>query len=158
MLNIQSTRRGGSATAGIAEQLEPRQFLSAAMLGYGDVSPGDNGRDGTAVADTRRHRHHAGGDEFVRADLVSDGATPAAHTDPNLKNPWGIAFNPDAFWWVANNHSSTSTLYDASGTPAPPGTPLVVNIPTPDDPTGGGAPTGIVFSGGSGFVVTKDGK
>jgi uncharacterized protein (TIGR03118 family) len=152
-------------TPGVTEELEPRRLLSAGLMrhdgGAGEDHSSDNGNDRGDVMTDESHghrRHENRGDRFVRADLVSDGAVPAAHTDPNLKNPWGIAFNPDAFWWVANNHSSTSTLYDASGTPAPPGTPLVVNIPTPDDPNGGGSPTGIVFSGGSGFVVTKDGK
>jgi len=30
---------------------------------------------------------------FVQANLVSDGFVSAAHIDPNLVNPWGIAFN-----------------------------------------------------------------
>ena len=32
---------------------------------------------------------------FVETLLVSDGAVPAAHTDPNLNNGWGFAFNPN---------------------------------------------------------------
>ena len=46
---------------------------------------------------------------------------------------------------MANNHSNTSTLYDGNGNPIP----LVVTV--------GGAPTGTVFNGGSGFHVTHDG-
>jgi hypothetical protein len=34
---------------------------------------------------------------FAVTALVSDGAVPAAHTDANLKNPWGVAFNPKGF-------------------------------------------------------------
>lgn len=85
--------------------------------------------------------------------LVSDGSVPADHTDPNLKNPWGIAFNPVGFVWVANNHTGTSTLYDGAGVPQT----LVVNVP-PASGTGPGEPTGIVFSGSEDFVVAKDGK
>src|SRR6187401_2710348 len=47
------------------------------------------------------------------------------HVDEKLVNPWGIAFNPDAFVWVANNGSGTSTLYDGEGEAQS----LVVKIP-----------------------------
>lgn len=82
--------------------------------------------------------------------LVSDGSVPADHTDPNLKNPWGIAFNPAGFVWVANNHTGTSTLYDGAGVPQS----LVVTVP----PAAGGtigSPTGIVYSGSTDFVVSN---
>lgn len=78
--------------------------------------------------------------------LVSDGSQPSAATDKNLTNPWGIAFNPNAFVWIANNGSDTSTLYDGDGNPSPPGTPLIVQIPQ-------GKPTGIVFNGTPDFAV-----
>lgn len=80
--------------------------------------------------------------------LVSDGSVPADFTDANLRNGWGVAFNPQGFVWVADNHAGKSTLYDGTGKPQT----LVVNIPG----VGGeaGAPTGIVFSGGSDFVVS----
>lgn len=92
----------------------------------------------------------AGGAEaqFYRVtNLVSDGTIPAAHTDPNLVNGWGLAFNPTGFAWVADNGTGLATLYDGNGVPQS----LVVEIPSPnsDDP----APTGNVFSGGAGFVV-----
>ena len=152
------TRTGGLIPRSGVEELEQRRLLSVAVAmrhEFGPADSHDGGNDMSAEESARRRGH---GDTFVRTDLVSDGATPAAHTDPNLKNPWGIAFNPDGFWWVANNHSGTSTLYDSNGVLSPPGTPLVVSIPSPANPDGGGAPTGIVFSGGSGFVVSKGGK
>jgi uncharacterized protein (TIGR03118 family) len=83
--------------------------------------------------------------------LVSDGAVHAAHMDQNLRNPWGIAFNPFGDVWVANNESSTSTLYDGQGNPSS----LVVNIPA--GVAGEGNPTGIVYNGSPGFVVSKGG-
>jgi uncharacterized protein (TIGR03118 family) len=69
-------------------------------------------------------------------------------TDANLVNPWGIAFNPNAFVWIANNGSGTATLYDGAGNPAPPppAKPLVVTIPQ-------GKPTGLVFNGTTDFTV-----
>jgi uncharacterized protein (TIGR03118 family) len=81
--------------------------------------------------------------------LVSDGSVPADFTDHNLKNPWGIAFNPFGFDWVANNHTGTSTLYDGKGN----ANALVVSIPGVNGEEAG-EPTGIVFSGGTDFVVT----
>ena len=91
-----------------------------------------------------------GGDRFYAVKpLVSDGGVPAAFTDANLKNGWGLAFNPNGFVWVANNGSATSTLYDGNGKPQS----LIVAIAG----AGGsaGKPTGIVFSGSAGFVVGK---
>ena len=81
--------------------------------------------------------------------LVSDGSRPANFIDPNLKNPWGVAFNPFGFNWVANNHTGTSTLYDGTGS----ANPLVVAIPGVNGEEAG-EPTGIVYSGGTDFVVT----
>ena len=88
---------------------------------------------------------------YAITPLDSDGAVVARFNDPNLKNPWGVAFNPFGFVWVANNHTATSTLYDGNGTPQT----LVVAVPG----AGGapGSPTGIVYNGSGSFVVTKNG-
>jgi len=83
--------------------------------------------------------------------LVSDGPVRAAQVDARLVNPWGIAFNPVGFVWVANNGSNTSTLYDGNGVPQT----LVVSIPAGS--RGAAAPTGIVFNGSSDFVVSAGG-
>jgi len=77
--------------------------------------------------------------------LVSDKAGVAQHQDHNLVNAWGLVAGPSTPWWVANNHSNTSTLYDGSGSAIP----LVVRV--------AGAPTGTVFNGGTGFVVKHKG-
>jgi uncharacterized protein (TIGR03118 family) len=81
--------------------------------------------------------------------LVSDGSVPADFTDLHLKNPWGVAFNPFGFNWVANNHTGSSTLYDGKGQ----ANALVVHIPGVDGEEAG-EPTGIVYNGGTGFVVS----
>ena len=86
---------------------------------------------------------------YVQHNLVSDGSVAADHTDANLVNAWGVAFNPFGFAWVANNHTGTSTLYDGDGNPQS----LVVSIPTPTAHAGG-SPTGIVFNASSGFIVS----
>ena len=33
---------------------------------------------------------------YTQTNLVSDGFVPAAHTEPLLKNPWGISIDPTA--------------------------------------------------------------
>jgi uncharacterized protein (TIGR03118 family) len=88
---------------------------------------------------------------FTTTALVTDQASGAAHTDTHLVNAWGLAFNPTAFVWVANNGTSTSTLYDGNGVPQT----LVVAIPA--GTAGDAAPTGIVFNGTTDFKVTQNG-
>jgi uncharacterized protein (TIGR03118 family) len=82
---------------------------------------------------------------YVQTNLVSDGTVQAVTTDPNLKNPWGIAFFPELSpFWISDNNAGVSTLYDGAGVPYPnPMTPLIVKIPTPSSPTGG-APSGLI--------------
>jgi uncharacterized protein (TIGR03118 family) len=80
-------------------------------------------------------------------DLSSDVPGLAAHQDSDLQNGWGIAEPASGPWWVADNGSDRSTLYSADGTKQG----LVVQIAD-------GAPTGVVFNGGSGFAVTANGK
>lgn len=87
---------------------------------------------------------------YQQQNLVSDGFVAAAHTDSNLVNPWGIAFNPFGPVWIADNGSGLSTLYNGAGAPQS----LVVTIP-PAAGAAGGNPTGIVFNGSNGFVVPK---
>lgn len=100
--------------------------------------------------------HDDGPDQFYRnTPLVSNGAIPANFTDPHLKNAWGVAFNPQGFAWVNDADGNVSTLYDGTGQPSPQPTPLVVAVPGPNGTPGN--PTGIVFSGGADFVVTKGG-
>src|SRR5438034_990899 len=83
---------------------------------------------------------------YQQTNLVSDQAGKASVTDPNLVNPWGIAFAPGGPLWVANNGTGTSTLYSSSGQSYPSAaTPLVVTIPPPAG-SGGSAPTGMVFN------------
>lgn len=96
---------------------------------------------------------YADGATYVRHNLVSDGYLPADHVDAHLVNAWGIAFNPTGPVWVANNGTGTSTIYDGSGKAVP----LVVAIPTPTAASGGN-PTGMVYNGSAGFVVSQGTK
>jgi uncharacterized protein (TIGR03118 family) len=70
--------------------------------------------------------------------------------DPLLANPWGLARSAGSPWWIADNDTGWSTLYNAAGAQ----TALRVVVPTagngPVSATGlngPGTPTGIVFNG-----------
>ncbi len=88
----------------------------------------------------------ADNDDFAykQTNLVSDGAVSARTTDPKLKNPWGIAAIPGAPFWIADNATGLSTLYDGLGDIIP----LTVTIPPPKGSAAGttAAPTGIVWN------------
>jgi uncharacterized protein (TIGR03118 family) len=84
---------------------------------------------------------------YTQTNLVTNGGDPtvtAPDTDPNLVNPWGISFFPGVSpFWVSDNNMGVATLYDGLGV----NQGLVVDIPSPTDPTHGGntgAPTGQV--------------
>src|SRR5262245_60770867 len=47
--------------------------------------------------------------------LVSNEADEAPVVDPKLVNAWGIAANATSPWWVANNGTDSSTLYNGNG-------------------------------------------
>jgi uncharacterized protein (TIGR03118 family) len=76
------------------------------------------------------------------AKLVADESGEARHQDPNLVNAWGLAAGPMTPWWVADADADVSTIYSHSGEAVP----LVVGVD--------GGPTGLVFNGGTGFVVS----
>jgi uncharacterized protein (TIGR03118 family) len=83
--------------------------------------------------------HHG----YEQKNLVSNNsAFNPVTVDGNLVNSWGLGFFLGSPFWVADNGTGVSTLYDGQGTPESSGSPLVVTIPAP----GGGtsAPTGLV--------------
>ena len=98
---------------------------------------------------------------FKQTNLVSDTAGMAANTDPKLINPWGIAFVPGNPFWISDNNSGFTTLYDQTG--ALQGS-FVVASPAgsanPSTPTGMVAPSsGFLIQGSASFFVfdTEDG-
>jgi uncharacterized protein (TIGR03118 family) len=100
------------------------------------------------------------GRSYVQTNLVSDIPGLAAHTDPNLKNPWGTSVGPGSPIWVSDNHAGVATLYDGAGN----ANPRVVAIPAPSSAGDGavGAPTGQAFNtfdpASSDFVISEHGK
>jgi uncharacterized protein (TIGR03118 family) len=80
---------------------------------------------------------------FLQTNLVSDIAGLAATTDPQLINPWGLTSSGGSPFWVSDNQTGFSTLYNGQG--AKQG--LVVNIPNlPGSGFTHATPTGTVFN------------
>jgi uncharacterized protein (TIGR03118 family) len=94
--------------------------------------------------------------QYQLTNLSSNQIKQAHHDDPLLVNAWGLVHGPGSPWWVADENSGWSTLYDGTGNAVA----LRVLIPTagngPSSPTGlngPGSPTGIVFNGSQDFQV-----
>jgi uncharacterized protein (TIGR03118 family) len=83
---------------------------------------------------------------YTQTDLVSNRSGVAPVTDPNLVNPWGLSRGSGGAWWVADNLTGVSTLYNGAGAK----NSLTVTIP-PADPTNKktpvGSPSGTIFNG-----------
>src|SRR2546429_9754856 len=93
-------------------------------------------------------------DTYSSTNFQSDIPGVAAHVDPNLVNPWGMAASSGGTIWVSNNGTGTSTLYKQDGT----ANSLVVTIPTSARDKGTGNPTGVGFNSTSFFKVTNNGN
>src|ERR1700723_4126352 len=102
---------------------------------------------------------------YFQTNLVSNTAGVAVTTDSQLLNPWGISVLPGQDFWIADNNSGVSTLYDQNGNKE---AGLVVTIPgasgNPNGNCSPGCPTGAVanangtyFAGGSFIFDTEDG-
>jgi len=74
--------------------------------------------------------------------LVSDVPGVASTTDPNLVNGWGLARSGTSPWWVSDNETMRTTVYNASGVLQSIGGNAFQGVP--------GNPTGAIFSGISG--------
>jgi uncharacterized protein (TIGR03118 family) len=94
----------------------------------------------------------ADADTYSWQNFQSDLAGVAAHTDPNLANPWGMAVSSGGTIWVSDNATGVSTLYRQDGT----ANPLVVTIP--GDGKNPGTPTGVVTNPTAFFKVSKNGN
>jgi len=104
---------------------------------------------------------------YVVNKLVSDQNGVANFRDPVLRNAWGVTFTPGASpFWIADNASGCSTLYDCTGVKVA----LQVPIPLPDNsvpstacqpasahtnppPPTPAAPTGVVWNPTTTFLV-----
>jgi uncharacterized protein (TIGR03118 family) len=99
------------------------------------------------------------GASFGVTILTSDGPPggptgPNINIDPNLKNPWGLAFTATSPFWVGDQNSASSTLYGPGGVPNNTVGPVLIPVGT-----GLSGPTGVVANNiingvsGSSFVI-----
>jgi uncharacterized protein (TIGR03118 family) len=95
---------------------------------------------------------------FTLTNLVADVAGGSAkNVDPRLVNPWGLSIAATNPAWIANNHTSTATLYDGSGKAQPqPASSQIIASFSPSSAGAPFAPTGIVYNANAAdFVVTS---
>lgn len=121
-------------------------FATSALAGHAWATP-------VPMGDAQLS-HVVAGEDFNIVNEVADQASAGAHTtDPLLINPWGLSQAPGGPLWVANNETSTSTLYNASFDKIP----LTVIIPGVNGDESN--PTGTVFTsfGGNSFRITAHG-
>src|SRR5271165_743371 len=76
----------------------------------------------------------------TQTNLVSAGSLPAAFTDPDLVDAWGITASSSGPFWVSDNGTGVATIYEGTGKPQS----LVGTVPAPPGSTAGSAPTGQV--------------
>ena len=94
---------------------------------------------------------------YQQTNLVSDiqglaQNPPNGQPDSQLVNPWGLIASPTSPWWLSDNNAGVSTLDNGQGVKQG----LVVNIPSPVKGVAG-TPTGVVFTGASGFTFQANG-
>src|SRR5712664_2382832 len=77
------------------------------------------------------------GQHYTQTNLVSNASGVAPVTDPQLINPWGLSRMSGSPWWISDNATGLSTLYNGAGTKQS----LIVTIP-PSDPNNKNTPTG----------------
>jgi uncharacterized protein (TIGR03118 family) len=94
---------------------------------------------------------------YNQTNLVSNASGAAPVTDPQLINPWGVSRGSGSAWWVSDNRTGFTTLYDGAGAKQS----LIVTIP-PADPnnkkTPVGSPTGTIFNGSQTDFLLAPGK
>jgi uncharacterized protein (TIGR03118 family) len=85
------------------------------------------------------------GQHYTQVNLVSNTSGAAPVTDPTLINPWGLSRSSSSPWWISNNGTGLSTLFNGAGVK----NSLIVTIPKvdPNNKTfPSGTPTGTIFN------------
>jgi uncharacterized protein (TIGR03118 family) len=86
--------------------------------------------------------------QYQLTNLVSNQVGIVKRIDPLLVNAWGLAYGPTGPFWISDEGSGWSTLYDGNGNKQG----LDVLVPTAGG-DGPGSPTGIVYNGSQEFNV-----
>jgi len=94
--------------------------------------------------------------QYLQHNLVSDQTGAGAdHVDTNLVNAWGICTSATSPFWISDNGTGLSTLYNSFGVPNATVKPA---IPATGTTATGGAPTGCVSNGTTtSFLVPNSG-
>jgi len=94
---------------------------------------------------------------YKQTNLVSDTSGVAPVTDPQLVNPWGLSRSSSSPWWISDNATGLSTLYNGAGAKQS----LVVTIPQADPNnknTPLGTPTGTIANSSPTDFLLAPGK
>jgi len=86
---------------------------------------------------------------YAQHNILSDGFIPADHTDSNVVNAWGLVAGPTTPWWIADNGTGKTTLFNIATNA------IQATFTVPGAGGAQGNPTGVVFNGGTGFVVNN---
>jgi len=86
---------------------------------------------------------------YAQHNILSDGFIPADHTDSNVVNAWGLVSGPTTPWWIADNGTGKTTLFNIATNA------IQATFTVPGAGGAQGNPTGVVFNGGTGFVVNN---
>lgn len=111
--------------------MQPRRIVFSACLGFALMLSSN-----AALA------------QYQLTNLVSSQKGSAEHTDPLLVNAWGLTYAAGGPFWISDNGSGWSTLYDGNGIKQG----LQVVVPSASG-QGPGSPTGVVFNGSQDFQV-----
>jgi len=98
--------------------------------------------------------HAQSAQHYLVTPLVSNLASTAPNHDVNLVNPWGLSRSSKSPWWVSDNGTGLSTLYDGTGVAQS----LVVTVPAGDSSAPSGTPTGAIFNGDANAFQVAPGK
>jgi uncharacterized protein (TIGR03118 family) len=97
------------------------------------------------------------GQHYTQVNLVANVSGVAPVTDPQLINPWGLSRGSGSPWWISDNGTGFSTLYNGVGTK----NSLIVTIPKADPNNKtfpAGTPTGTIFNGSTTDFAIAPGK
>jgi len=86
--------------------------------------------------------------QYHLTNLASNQVGKSKNPDALLANAWGLTYGPGSPFWISDEASGWSTLYDGTGVAKG----LKVEIPTASG-GGVGSPTGIVHNGSKEFQV-----
>src|ERR1700733_10921240 len=93
---------------------------------------------------------------YLQTDLVSDlSALGAKITDSDLKNPWGLSFQPGGPLWVSDQGTQNATLYGVTGATV---TKESLTVAVPPSGVGVGPTRQVANTNASAFDVTGTGK